>query len=297
MNRQCIFRIVGGAFIASVCFAQVTPPPGGGGGGQLACLVTPASDNLAAFGGDTTIAWVNGGTTNNSANMVQDSTVFFNTTCTLASFNPGQKATVCAGFGDWSLASNERFWVELTGKNINLSYDVYGNTASQTNLGFAQCWGVTLNPAGTQLFTQVEGTTHPMAVFASNGNKVAQPVTGSFTSALQFKVGIAYIDQHGLNSGTYSSGGTFTGTGGCALTGYGTGGSAAAATLNIVGGVASSTLTITNTGQLYTAGGSFTPTIGACTGTATATGPITISVNLGPAQGHGIALYYLSVRL
>ena len=123
---------------------------------------------------------------------------------------------------------------------------------------------------------KVLGGVIPVSAECVGTNGSGQFVATACGAALTY-----YLQNSSVASGTYTSGGSLSGTGTCNLAITGGGGSGATATVPVTGGaIAGGTpLTITNVGTQFTSAPT-AATFGSCTGTATSSGSAVIATVL-----------------
>ena len=276
----------------------------GGGVGSAAQIVykfSGTNDVLCAHGADASIAGV---VCNNSVDLVPASGIntFANDYQFPANvFQTGTRYRVTYEFVSWTSATTAQNWIFQT---------YYGNTLNNTATTGVLVWSESgtatisagLAHAGWQMVCDVVSlSTTTMQISCINPAISNATLTANFNSVYNVTVatgtskylpiGFRWTSTNGVASGTYTIGGSITGTIGqtCTLTALnGTGGSGATATValtgtnTIAGGTA---LVITNTGISYT-GASTTATLGS--GTATCSGTATIVTVLGATQGNAL---------
>ena len=143
-----------------------------------------------------------------------------------------------------------------------------------------QYLGLGYSGAGTCSINGGTYTTQATCTAAVSGNGVAFTLTnaGNYTVP-PTGITIAGFTATSLNVANYSSGGTPSGTGTCALGSFNNGLTGGAATMTITAGVVTTSLAITSPGYGATSAPT-SATVGACTGTASATGTVTLTSTL-----------------
>jgi len=180
---------------------------------------------------------------------------------------------------------------------------LYGGTAVfPVGSGFAVPASLSNRPAalpfmGTMLNTTTMATSALPGSVGNNAGTFNATAGGSYQPSLNTTTGKAlglevYFAATGVASGTYSSGGTISGSAGqtCTLSSFNSSASGATATVTLTGTntIAGGTaLAVTNTGQGATAAPT-TATLGS--GTATCSGTATIATVLGGAQGNAMLM-------
>lgn len=265
---------------------------------QALVMTLPAADAICAHGADSSIAGV---TCTNSADASAGVYQNFATTWSQAAsfWITGRRVQICGQFGYWSNATTPTFLFQVIIDGATQWYAPTGNLTpvnSKTNVGFEDCFDVVSADAVANVFLE-PSVQNVWAAFPNSNvtNAIAQPLNlgaGSHTIAF----GVQY-SSNGIASGTYTSGGSITGTVGqtCTLsafigTGSGTTATVALTGTNVIAG--GTALVITNTG-VGTTGAHTSATLG--NGTATCSGTATITTVLGGAQGNALKLQSFSV--
>lgn len=185
------------------------------------------------------------------------------------------------------------------GTNLYVSRGGIVGSANRAGLGFTMEWQMVGLPSSLYTTNLIGASAFPSTSAPDVFSNTARHPMSLTTNTDQNVAVIVGFAATGMASGTYTSGGSITGSAGqtCALSSFnGAGGTGATATValtgtnTIAGGTA---LTITNTGSGFTAA-STTATLG--NGTATCSGTATITTVLGGAQGNGIVQLSLAVR-
>ena len=180
-------------------------------------------------------------------------------------------------------------WIRInptvfTGTSQKMTVRVYGYKGTSQVASGGGGGGAPSGPAGGDLagsypnpsVDKVLGGVIPVSAECVGTNGSGQFVATACGAALTY-----YLQNSSVASGTYTSGGSLSGTGTCNLAITGGGGSGATATVPVTGGaIAGGTpLTITNVGTQFTSAPT-AATFGSCTGTATSSGSAVIATVL-----------------
>ena len=186
----------------------------------------------------------------------------------------------CCDFYPWIRINPTTF----TGTSQTMTVRVYGYKGTSQVASGGGGGGAPSGPAGGDLagsypnpsVDKVLGGVIPVSAECVGTNGSGQFVATACGAALTY-----YLQNSSVASGTYTSGGSLSGTGTCNLAITGGGGSGATATVPVTGGaIAGGTpLTITNVGTQFTSAPT-AATFGSCTGTATSSGSAVIATVL-----------------
>jgi hypothetical protein len=269
------------------------------------------NDWICAHAGDTSIAGqsctntvdaVNGIATTNAqiafATVASVAANYFSSSDTLHA--APQRVKVTAEFRNWSTTTAPQH--DLRFVNVANGVQFYDSgyapaAVSQSGPIWTATWNITATAAADG---HVTGSSEYIGLPIASG---ILPESGGFnrnagTGAYNISVLDLWGSATGVASGSYTSGGSITGSAGqtCTLSGFNNGNTGATATVTLTGTntIAGGTaLTITNTGYGSTSAAT-TATLGS--GTATCSGTATIATVLGGAQGNADQLIGLTFQ-
>ncbi len=265
-----------------------------GGIPRLIGWVHPPSDVRCAHGGDTSITFNSSGACNNPTGTEGTSAAEFASSVSIpANFMVQDKMLrVKAQLKAWSSTTSAALQVRMQwGSTTNYAANgPIGTTNGMVNRGvLMDCNIVSLAAPASSALQTADCNVPVPAWVAANWASTTVPGNVNTSSAEALSIG-AYYSATGLFSATYTSGGTFSGTGNCTL-GTFSAGTAGAATIAVASGTPGA-ITVTNTGYAFT-GSTSTATLTG--GTATCSGTPTLAIVLGGAQGNAIQLINMEV--
>jgi hypothetical protein len=284
-----------------------------GSGNSLAATVhVQTNDWICAHAGDTSIAGqhctntvdaVTGIASSNAqvefATVASVAANYFSSSDTLHA--APQRVRITAEFRNWSTATTPQHDLRVNNTANQEFYDSGFSPAAVSQSGsiWSATWNITATAAADGHVTiGSEFVGMPVAY------GYAPPQTGGMfnvaagTSAYSIFIFDLWGSATGVASGSYTSGGSITGSAGqtCTVSGFNNGNTGGAATVTLTGTntiAGGTSLSITNTGYGST-GAATTATLG--NGTATCSGTATIATVLGGAQGNADQLIGLTFQ-
>lgn len=261
-------------------------------------VTIPTNDLVCALGGDT----INGvACANTLGNDCTATTCYFTTTVPIPAtyFSAGGAGKRIELSGDYSVWANNSAAMNFKLKaNSAVVYTTVGafTPPALTHVIFGNNFDLTATDSTGNIWVSPIGTVIPSATASDQAGSVAQP-NNPGVGAYNISLGFSWAAT-GLASGTYTSGGSITGTVGqtCNLATFtpGCGNSAATVTLTGTNTIAGGTALV-----VTTRGGNCTsaPTAASLSsGTATCSGTAVVSTTLGTPSGDGVFLGPVTVK-
>ena len=264
---------------------------------QTANVQVPSSDCISAHAGDTSVTFIGGATScPNVTDPISGGTIATFATNYPVSANyftsAGKQLLIRADFAIWTPTTAPTLTLRLYNGStlaVNPQQTMALGNAITKYLASVTFQETATAAADGHVISDYTAIVMPSST-AGTVNATAQPTapgTGSYNAQVEL-----FFSATGLSTTTYSSGGSFSGTGSCTIDTFTPTCTGASGTIAVSGGTPGA-ITITNTGYACTSvtGATVHSGTATCSGTPTLTGS-----TFGGAQGTAIQLVGLSVQ-